>query len=401
MQASGEGLAGRRVGLAALEAAHLLATALMVLCALAMAHWDPRGRRGDELLLWAPLAVVGLAFSRAARTFLVDLFSQFQYREKFGLFLIHMLAVMVPTLVGLKGTANAASILIVMLCFQAVQAVTFGRIAFLCGLVVTLRATAPPIPPFPLVGGWMLGLLLAMRLEHVRFRIEALDAERRPMLGVLVRETIWSALAPWGAAVAAYLVLDHFLEGKTRWLEYTGPAAGPAQALGPVSSSEALLWAFALSALIIATIAFLAWLERRLRTRRGGAGLGEEDLMASGESRRPHTPPEPPPEEEPLTGDARSRILERFRRLADNLARLGLARRDGETALEFTDRVGGESGVGARLFNATRAHFDPACYSETPISEADAAAFLQAFDETEPRIVLALEPGTPKGTTRG
>ncbi len=125
------------------------------------------------------LCVAALMVAQTLRIVLVDLFRQFQYRERFAIFLTHVGVLVIPGLVFELGPIEMSfAIYLVYICLFAVDAVHVGRVIALCGALLLWQAGfADPLPPPWLVCGGFFAILLAVRVGHLRFRVETYGEE--------------------------------------------------------------------------------------------------------------------------------------------------------------------------------------------------------------------------------
>jgi len=366
-------------------AVHRLLVLALAATAFAAVWW-----RDDFSTLLRPLIytlgfAAGLMFSRAFHLALYDFFNQMQYRERLLVFVIHLAIFFVPILVGYGDWMDGLAGVLVMMSFQAVREIHYNRIYAVAGLLVFVRALWLPLPPTVVVSLWMLLLLMAIRVEYVRFRLEKYSSGLGLRPRAFMGESVMTIALPWGIATVAYSILALTMEGLTRELDLEARGTVTSTEVGPVSVSSILFDAIVIIASIITALVMLQWLERKLRRKRKGETLGEDDIGHASEERRPREAPEPPPREEPDDGSPRARLIARFRAFLAEMSRAGIPREEGETAPEYLERLAHRAN-GLPEWQRATGGFDRACYSELPITERDADQVISLLDQIEPTL---------------
>jgi len=322
---------------------------------------------------WTLGALLALLLAQALRIPIYDFLGQLQYREKFGLFLVHATLWFAPRVFGLRGWEHAWAAVLVLLCLQTVHRVGFGRVYAVCAVLAVTPCVLTPLPPFVLFGGWMLALLLAFRAEHVRFRLEAYGKGPGLPVGVGLWETARSVLMPWLAGAVAWGAYVRLQGGEVRRLTLNPP---PVEAVrsdyDPASLKFDLI---VLAGMIILSVVALAWLERKLRLKRPGGSASILEPVATTEGWAVRKTEEEPPPFAPVSADARGRVLERFHWFASRLARLGFGRGDGETVGDYFRRLGRAFPPVGRFAAWAATVFDRACYSQLEVADKEADQF--------------------------
>lgn len=368
------------------ESRHLLYTWLAAAMAMLSAFWESGpnwiATAGGYILA----AGIALLAAKTLRIAIYDVLAQFQYREKFALFLFHLGGMGVPVMFGYRGWHYAFGVLLVMLCFQAVHALGMGRIHAVTIVLGILPLLAPPLPPFALTTGWMLFLATAMRAEHVRFRVARFGEHQGVPAGAALRETLAAVWLPWAAGVGIWgLWVLAFGSNPRRLVFEKGiTRGGPVSVVGAVSMSETIWSGVILIGMIIGALLALHWFDKHLRGKRKATVQPIIESMDVTDSFAPLEEPPAPADDEAEPRDARGRILARFRGFARALAVLGWARAEGETPDEYLARLRRELLDDAEILSPIRREFYRACYSHEQISDEQAREFLRNVDAIEP-----------------
>lgn len=338
----------------------------------------------------ALLCLIGLLVSKWTRLLLQDLYRQFHYREKFALFLVHACILVVPYFAfGVRDWPILFSLLLAVLCFQAIDHLFVSRILALCGAIVLWMCAMPSGGPgLLLVAAWTLAFLLSIRFGHLRFRLEQYGQGEELDPRDVLRRTVLPCVVPVVAGAGAALLASLWM--RPRALRFD-PGATQRQGDGVFVSYSQMLWdAFFLIVGVIAILVLLNWLDKKLRRRKGvpvpeEAGIGStvsmhgrgeegEDDLAAAETSGP-----------------RRRILNAFRQLSRELQNFGLARADAETAEDYLQRITRAAASVAPVADAEATKpFNVACYSEIEPAELEAEEFELTVDE----IVRAMRAGT-------
>jgi hypothetical protein len=364
------------------ELIHVVATGVLATLALAISFRVADAGVSGALLLYGVLAWGGLLLARAARTFLLDLFAQFHYREKFALFLAHGVVMLVPWTLGFRGWNHAFAAVLALLCLQAVHALGFGRVYAMTVLMVLAHLPGREATPFALAGAWMLALLACVRVEHIRFTLERHPSSR----GLPLRDALAGSFLPIvlssGLGLVVWLASASLFRGQRRPLVLEVGVLRGAGDIGPVGGGGYLFDAVLLVGMIIGALVVLQWIERKFRRRR--ASPGQEETLGVTELRHDRTVPTEMAPQFDEEGDARGRILRRFRQLGH-----ALARRDDETPREFLGRL---TTAGDPLPGFVPALLDRAAYSRLPVDDAQAAELLARLDAWETQVREETEP---------
>lgn len=370
-----------------IQAFHIGATMLACLFALlaALAHLDAIGYGLSAL--FAVFCLIGMILGRTIAKPLGDLYRQFHYREKLLLFIIHVTVVFVPWFLGIRDLVFGFALLLVVLCFQAIDAIFYGRIYAVAAVLVLLACIHRSEPPIILLLGWLFFTILAFRFGHIHFQLKDFGEERH---GVEMQETfrrgILLAAVPTVIMLLAYLISDASL--VRREIVYD---AGIMQQDGStvfLSVGRMLFQAFFLVLLIVVCIALLHWLDKYLVSRRKAT---PPEVEATDATMRRYTMEHPHPEplvEAPATGP-REKIIHGFRDLSQKMQVLGLARLEQETAADYLARLAGipEDSESLRIF-------DKACYGQEDPAEEEAKLFEKAREEIEKELRGRQQPGS-------
>ena len=369
-----------RLSIVWVERLHLLFAGMLCFASFLVAfHWM-------DLFGWAlaggmgVLCLAALGIGHALRIGLEDLYRQFHYREKFLLFLIHMaLVIIVRYVAGITDWSMVLGILLAFLCLQGINAVFFGRIYAAAAAIVFLEAGfGDPPPPASLLVGWLILLMLSIRFGYVRFRLERFGTEKGVDLYETLRRSIVISFVPAIIGYAAFWVCSRWMTQRTFSIQ--PPAAPPAGTDVSISYSQIFWESFFFVACIIGLLALLNWLEKKLRRRKGTAGIEEEMApttvreYALGEMDEGRLAVDE-------AGGPRERILTAFRRFADQLGRLNHGRHEDETAEEFFDRIGGVFPVLSGLEATAASPFNRACYDDETLTDQEAESFVEELDE--------------------
>lgn len=351
---------------------------------------------------WMALAAclalaVSLGAALGLRLAILDFLGGFHYREKFALFLGHLVLLISPlALFGGAWLGPGLALVLIALAAQTVNPLGFHRYLALCALMILMALWRRPPGEVAWALAWMAlaGALLVAR--RVRFALEESGAED-------LRVSPWPALAMWGifagapvalAAAAAALWTPPAPAARLRPLAgwESGAARPPAPSLDP----GRLVWqALGVAVALAVAIGVLHWLASR-RARKAKAAPTAEELLARAEA---DTAPPPPPPREPAPlagGSPRARILRAWRRWERALAALELKRRAAWTSREYTARLSriwqdpaaGETAPGAQAPPAVRSLadlvrlFERARYHRAEPEAQDAAAFEEVAEFT-------------------
>lgn len=369
MLRSMQGPSGPRLDVGALELLHIAFTAMASLFALVIGLFR-LGIYGFGMALgFAVLNLIALLLGRSIRLVLSDFYRQFQYREKFALFLGHAALFFSPYFVlSLPSWSIPMAFLLIVLSVQSIDAIFFGRIYALTMLLaffgVWKGGAGNPMPPAPLVAAYFLFLLLAVRFGHLRFRLETEGGGLGVDVGESLKQTLLPALAPPLVGMVVYLIAAIFLFPR-QWafrLDPNSPLTPPPL---PRSAGEIFWSALGAVVVIVACLAMLAWLEQQLRGKSKGKAEEPDAIGATARALEEEAVATSRAQEEKATGP-RERILLAFRKFARTRGRDAA-----ETADAFLARVLPEQKAAVELFN-------DACYDRRTLTDADAEAFERA-----------------------
>lgn len=375
------------IGLGAVEALHIGAVALGVFLAI-LAPVAHRGMEGLVVALCAGLAsLAALTIARAIRRQLSDLYRQFQYREKFALFLVHLGVLFVPYILGLRDGTMLAILFITFLSLQGVNNLFFGRILFVQTLVVFFALYHAPLPPPWLVAAWLAAFLLAARIGHLRWRIQAHPDCSGIGPDGFVRRTLLAILIPPAVGWMTWELA--LLSGMTRrQLAFAqpvdeGPSPTPLAIPTPISLWQA---AFFIAA-IIASLVLLWWLDKQLRSRRQGEAM--EEVIGTADARL-LTPPEREDASLPVDKSAgpRQQVIDTFLGFSRHLEKMGLARGESESADQWLARLGHHA---ATIDDSIPLIFNKACYSTLEVTGSEAQQFMTVIEKHRGAIQARLE----------
>lgn len=288
---------------------------------------------------WVALATTCLV-SGLARAVILDFLSQFQYREKFALFLAHVVMVIAP--ISLFGTAwfrPGLALVAIALGLQLVIAVNFHRYLALCALMAVVGFQSRPAWAVAWGFAWCFLAAAFLLAERVRFALE--DVQGAPL-----------AIAPLGAfrMMVAYIVAPLLVAGAVAWWvpapkpkiaeppagSYAGGVGGGTLRVEAVDVTRLMWQALGLATAISVLIGFLYWYSAR-QAKKKGRQPELKELLVAAESEAVAAAA-PPAALDPLEGrESRFEILRQFRRLERALARFDLGRRRGATAKEYLD----------------------------------------------------------------
>ncbi len=358
--------------------AHRLVLGLMLCAAIAVAFLD-----GDPIgpVLGGFFIVVcmsGILFSRFFEAPLTDFLRNLNPRDGVLFFLAHGMVLLLPSLVGFGDWRVAIAALMAFVGFLSVDRLGFGRLHALSLVLVFLGIASQPLRPFPVLAVYGLLHLLSLRLQHLSGRLDQFGEGRGlPVVPVLVQTLVWVVL-PWAVATAVFAWLTPSMSEQSRFLVFDwGGRVAPAVSLEAASPGELLRDLAILAILIAAMTAAIWWFERQLGLRRRGKGTEQPvNLTAATSLMEPVSPAAAAPHREEL-GDARGRIVARFRSLAAEFARLGFVRTRSETAPEYIRRVRHEASQTDLSPGEPLSVFERACYSPLTVSDAEADAFFR------------------------
>ncbi|CAN5374599.1 hypothetical protein BH09SUM1_BH09SUM1_02350 [soil metagenome] len=329
----------------------------------------------------AVLALIGLLFADKLRTIIGDLYRQMQYREKFIFFLLHV-AVVVGAIAGTSMTPSMAlCVLLIVLCFEGIDAIFFGRIMALAMVIAFVQFVQLPVAMgyfrIALCAAWFALWLLTARATYIRFRMEQFGEGRGADLFDMFRRTLLLTVVPAVCWVAVYLYANPRLERRTI---FWAPQEDVISKLPPqdFSLGTIVMYAASIVAIVVGCIALLNWLEKWLVRTKRGAAIDEDLAGASMRIMRGEDTREKPMVEDPPSGP-RERILRGFRKFAADQISRGLARHAEETAEDYFNRLGGAETVAAEPFNK-------ACYAVEEPTEADEARFFEGLKAVEKRM---------------
>ncbi|MEQ8818686.1 MAG: hypothetical protein RLY93_00440 [Sumerlaeia bacterium] len=394
-----------RLGATVWRAVETAATWVVVCSALFALHWGS-GETYLSLALYMALCGMALLLSLGLYSVLLDAMVQLNYRDKFVLFLVHVGVMFLPMLVGYRGVFQAFGALLAFMCLLKVQRVTLGRILMVSSAIVCASALFPPLPPMPVVAAFALGLLVAMRADHVFARLDRYTFQGGLLLWPAVMELFRSAVLPWALGVGGYFALDHWWGGQTRTLTFSTPQAYEFTNSAQTFDITKMIWELLIfAALVAACLGVIYWLDKQLRSEKSGESLAEEGLLGVREDRRRRPRGERAEPELSDGAGARARILHRFRQFTADIGEAGYERQKGETAPEYlarlltslTDRTlyGTESRSGGPEAAAVLGPFQKAAYArendaDCGLTEADATAFAEGLNALTPRLKESL-----------
>ncbi len=355
-----------------------------------LAGW---GTAWGAVFVWAPLAAVGLYLATALRLAILDMVAEFTYRERFGAFLVHVVAFFAPVLfLGLKGPAHALGALGALIAFHAATPSHYGRLLACSGALVVAAYTRMDQPPAGFGPIWALLALLTVRCLHVRFTLEEEGDARGPDMTFEVRQMLPAVGLPMLAGLLVFAAAAAFLEPRALSFR-AGDVQSPYRPIGPVSSTSAFFDAAMVVVLVVVLLVLLNYLQSLLRNLKNGAG--DEGVPLGGRARvlADALAAEDRLADEATTG-ARDRILRAFRRLVKGLASAA-PRSPHETPVEYARRVARIS-ERTELASAQASTFDVACYSPQDVTE-QAAGDYEGYVASELELVRSRT--SPQGNT--
>jgi len=346
--------------------------------------WD---RGFAPAMLWGPLAGIGLYLATQSRLVIIDMISQFTYRERFGALIVHAVVLIVPSLfLGLRGMGHALGALGTLIAFQAVHPQHFGRLALVSGFLLFYGVASDPSPPGAYFLIWIAAQVLAARALHIRFLLEHHDGEYGPDMRHEPRQLALTLAVPLLIGGLSYWLLSLVLEPKViRIVPESGREQLPP--MGPVSNTSVFFDAIILIAMIVGILVLLHWIRNKLTDLR--KGIAEDPDLLAGRARSVDADEAAGAGlvEETATG-ARERTLLAFRQFMRRIASLGVPRQEFETAPEFAARIASRTERPAQAADASVA-FDVACYSTEPMTSEQADDY-EAFLSEEAALVERL-----------
>jgi hypothetical protein len=334
------------------------------------------------------LCFVGFIISRVIKILLLDFYRQLQYREKFLAFLMHAAVVVCPYFfLGLRkfGFQPASSIvfslLLVVLSFQAIDRLHYGRIQAVTMLLVFLACFRGDPAPSPLMlAVWFPLFLLGVRFSHLAFRLEEFGEGRGIDLGGALRRS----LAPCGlalvAGIAGYLLPLWLLSPPGWTIKSVDLTPQPAVHAVPMGDWTSLLWrGIVLILIIVATLIFMNWVDQKLRSRKQGTPLVDEIGGSAAKTFRYDSLPEEKLSVEQSAGP-REIILTAFSQFQDRLSRIDMGRKEDETVADYFLRLERMTGVMSALEAMGSTPFNQACYDDHEPTAEDADHFVKLID---------------------
>ncbi|MCC6547547.1 DUF4129 domain-containing protein [Candidatus Sumerlaeota bacterium] len=333
------------------------------------------------------VCLAGLLVSHALKVLIGDFYRQFQYREKFFLFLVHFAAMICPyfffrLFVFGKPAAFTIlfSILLVMLSFQAIDKFFFGRIhatQFALVLIVALYFRAVLNPA--LLFCWFGAFLFSIRYGHI--------AQRMEDHGIGTGVERWTTMRR-GIVSIASVILCGVAAGwaSTRWLPqhrfgFQAPQVDVAQyPFARVTEGQMLVRAFILFVLIVAILVLLKWIDSKLMRRKGTQLAVEADGAVIAKVFKVDSISEEPLQVEDVTG-AREKILTAFRRFNERLQKIDQGRRENETVPAYFERLERAVKELQELQTAGSTAFDQACYGNEEPTVKDAEGFVKLLND--------------------
>lgn len=379
------------------ESLHIGTTAILCTASLWIALWD-RGELGAGLALGLGfLCLIGMLVCRSISLLLGDLYRQFQYREKFALFLLHCCLFLAPYfLLGVRDWTVCFGVLLVILSFETIDRMWFGRVQALCVWLVlqaAFSASGETAPPGSLVALWSFLLLLALRFYHVRFRLEQEGQRRGVALGLLLRRSAAACLIPPLLGYAAWFLADRYLQPRTFTIVLEPAAVGAGEM---ALTLPQLFWrGLAIMAVILLCLAALSWLEKKLRRKKSSIPEVEGDLAATEQRVARAREFDELLKREEVTG-ARRRVIAALADFSRALETAGLARREAETVAEFLARLDALQPEQGRLAAQAAEPFHVACYDQRAMTDKEADAFEDLLRRHLPRLqeISAPKPGS-------
>jgi hypothetical protein len=260
--------------------------------------------------------------------------------------------------------------------FVSVDKLGFGRLHAISLVLVFLAIASQPLGSFALLATYGLCLLLSLRLQHLSERLEQYGEGRGVPVVPAFLETLTWVILPWAAATALFAWLTPRMAERTRFLDFNwGQRVTSVEYFKPSSTNELLRDLLILAVLVAAMIFTVWWFERHLVFRRRSKSSGPSVNLTSATSTViAMESGSVAPRREDLH-DARGRILQRFRSLAGEFARMGFPRTRSETASEFIGRVQSTVGQEGMTPGESMSVFERACYSPLSVTDSEAEAF--------------------------
>jgi hypothetical protein len=358
--------------------AHRLVLLLMLCAAIAVAFLDGSPIGPTLAAFHVVVCTCGILFARFFEAPLTDFLRGLSPRDSVLFFLAHGMVLVLPSLVGFGDWRVAVAALMAFVSFLAVDRLGFGRLHALSLVLVFLGVASQPLRSFPLLAAYGLFYLLSLRLQHLSERLDQFGEGRGLPIVPAFIQTIGWVVVPWAVATAFLAWLTPVMADQTRYLVFDwGGRSVPAVSLEATSSGELLRDLAILALLVAAMTAAIWWFERQLGLRRRGNGTEQPISLTSATSLiEPVRHASAAPHREDL-GDARGRIVARFRSLAAEFTRLGFGRARSETAPEYITRVQHEVGKADLSPDEPLSAFERACYSSLSVSDSEADAFIR------------------------
>jgi len=360
---------GWRVGRGGIEVAHAVAASIATGAALVCAFASIGFAALLVGVLGALLNLVGMLVARALAPLLGDLYRQLQYRERFLLFLVHLGLVFVPWATRMASMSTALMGLLLVLAFQCIDRLFVARHSAVQWILVMMGAAAvePGLPgwPFLLFGGsWF----LALRLSHIRFRLEAHDRSGLELpLGELSLRSLLRVLPIVIAGAACWLAAAPNLTPRALTISMRPVTAGPGPGSMVLSVTTVFWTGLAIVGIIVGLLVALHLLDEMLRKKqKTSVPEGEPGSMTGSRSAAAGSEVGELLE---LAGDEpRQRVLKAYRHLYTVSGGPTGELHSARTAATWLSEKGvTTSGI---------AVFDRACYSVDAIGEAEAEAFV-------------------------
>lgn len=333
------------------------------------------------------LCLIGLLSSQFLKVLISDLYRQFQYREKFLLFLIHVAAMVCPYFffrLYVFGKPAALmitlSILLVMLSFQAMDKLFLGRLLAVQFLIVAVaslyfRDAVSSI----LIYTWFALFLFSIRYAHVAQRLEDFSdgagIERWPAL----RRGVVSILVVVACGIGAGWAAGHYLP-RYHFSFQIPPVDSNERPFEKLSDGQLLWRAFILFVMIGALLVVMKWIDSKLLRKKGSAVPIEGDAVATTKAYRADQLSEEPLSTEQVSGP-RERILSAFRQFNDRLQGVDLGRKDNETVPDYFLRLERTQHELQALQYAGSSAFDHACYGDDEPTATEADQFVSLLNE--------------------
>ena len=349
--------------------------------------WD---RGFAPAMLWGALSAVGLYLATQSRLVIIDMISQFTYRERFGALLVHGLVLILPSMfLGLKGMGHALGALGTLIAFTAVQPQHFGRLALVSAFLLFYGVASDPAPPGGYFLLWIAAQILAARALHIRFLLEHHDGEHGPDMRHEPRQMALTLAVPLIIGGLSYTLLSLVLEPKViRVVPESGRERLPP--MGRVSDTSVFFDAIILIGMIIGILVLLHWIRNKLTDLRKGIAEDPDPLGGRAKAVDAADSADTGLVEETATG-ARERTMLAFRKFARRIASLGVPRQEFETAPEFTARIASHSDRKSQAADAS-VTFDVACYSSEPMTPEQADEYEGFLDQEAALVERNLGP---------